>query len=343
MPIRSALLAVFLFGSSLGLAQTTIIPQIADGGGWQTTLVLTNTGTTSATLAMSFFQSTSNGQTESWTPSFLETSSPQSVTLAAASTTFLHTPGTASLLTEGWAQLEASSSVVAYAIFTQTVPGRTNQDGTAPAAAGSGHILAPFDNTSGFVTTMAIANPGASSETVSVSAQPNGATPASLASINLPAGGYMAFTLPQQFPTLGSTNGLLEFYSSSGTFSIIAIRFNPTGGFTASPVYLESGGPVISSQNFNGTYTGTYSGAGVTGDVDATVNNGIMSVTNPGSGSGTISASGQITFGIELNEGATCSFTGTFTLSGSSASASGTFSCTNPSFSGTWSLTRLSS
>src|ERR1700722_8460158 len=130
------LLMAFPLALSVGHAQTQIIPQIADGGAWQTTLVLTNTGTSAANVGLTFFQSGANNTTQSWALTFQETSSPQSLSLPAASTTFLHTLGTAPNLTEGWAQLQANSSVVAYAIFTQVVTGRQNQDGTAPAAAG---------------------------------------------------------------------------------------------------------------------------------------------------------------------------------------------------------------
>jgi hypothetical protein len=39
----------------------------------------------------------------------------------------------------------------------------------------------------------------------------------------------------------------LELYSASGSFAALALRFNPTGGFTAAPVYAESGPPIIGS------------------------------------------------------------------------------------------------
>jgi hypothetical protein len=62
----------------------------------------------------------------------------------------------------------ALGAVVAYAIFTQRISGRTDQDGTAPAAAAASRILVPFNNSPGAVTTMAIANPTLSSVTVNV-------------------------------------------------------------------------------------------------------------------------------------------------------------------------------
>jgi len=337
----SVLSPAFLFALSIGSAQTLIIPQIADGGGWQTTLVLTNTSTAAATANLTFFQSTSGGGTTNWVPPFLETSTPQSVSVPAASTVFLHTPGTATTLSEGWVQVQAGSAIVAYAIFTQTVPGRTNQDGTALAATSTSRVLMPFDNANGFVTSMAITNPTSTGESITVAVQPVNGSAAQLSPITLPANGYIAFTLPQQFPSTLSQNGLLEFYSSTGSISLIALRFNPSGGFTASPVYAETGAPILDAgaSAFNGTYTGTYTSSVQSGSVTVTVSNGTVTVGQPSVGSGTVTATGQVTFGTVVAEGVTCSFTGNFTVGGTGAEGTGTFSCTGD-ITGTWSVTR---
>lgn len=337
----SVLSPAFLFALSIGSAQTLIIPQIADGGGWQTTLVLTNTSTAAATANLTFFQSISGGGTTNWVPPFLETSTPQSVSVPAASTVFLHTPGTATTLSEGWVQVQAGSAIVAYAIFTQTVPGRTNQDGTALAATSTSRVLMPFDNTIGFVTSLAITNPTSTGESITVAVQPVNGSAAQLSPITLPANGYLAFTLPQQFPSTLSQSGLLEFYTSTGSLSLIALRFNPSGGFTASPVYAETGAPILDAgaSAFNGTYTGTYISSVQSGAVTVTVSNGTVTVGQPAAGSGTVTATGQVTFGTVVAEGVTCSFTGNFAVSGNGATGTGTFSCTG-NIAGTWSVTR---
>jgi hypothetical protein len=128
------------------VAQALIVPQVADGGGWQTTVVLTNMNTSAVSVSMSFYVETGGGNTSPWNLAFLETSNTSSISLPGASTLYLHTPGTAGTTSVGWGELTAPSGVVAYAIFTQTVPGRQNQDGTAPAVAGASGVLVPFDN-----------------------------------------------------------------------------------------------------------------------------------------------------------------------------------------------------
>ena len=240
-----SLAAFFLFALSPGQAQTSIIPQIADGGDWQTTLVLANTGASPASASLSFFQETSGGATESWNLSFLEAGSTQNLTLPAAGTLFLHTLGTASTTNVGWAQLQASSAVVAYAIFTLRVAGRQDQDGTAPAETAASRILVPFDNTAGFVSSIAIVNPTAASESIAVGIQTAAGAVSHPASLTLPAQGHTSFELFQQFSATTGQSGLLELYSATGSLSAIALRFNPTFAFTTAPVFPETGSPII--------------------------------------------------------------------------------------------------
>jgi hypothetical protein len=154
--VRYLAIAALLFTAALGHAQTLIIPQIADGGAWQTTLVLTNTTSTATSVSLSFYQETNGEATQPWNLAFVEGGSTQSVSVPGGGTVFLHTLGKNSGTSVGWAQIQSTSTgVVAYAIFTQRIPARTDQDGTAPAAASASRILVPFDNSSGSATTIA--------------------------------------------------------------------------------------------------------------------------------------------------------------------------------------------
>jgi hypothetical protein len=266
--LKPATLALFLLCLSTGEAQSLIIPQIADGGGWQTTIVLTNSSASATTASLTFFQETGGGSTQNWNLGFLETSTPQSLNLPAAGTLFLHTPGAAGSTTVGWAQLQANSSVNAYAIFTQSVPGRPNQDGTANAASASSRLLIPYDNTNGNVTAIALVNPAGSSQSITAGIQPTSGGSSQPAPIVLPTQGHTSFTMPQQFPSTTGQSGLLELNSTNGSFSGLALRFNPTGGFTTAPVYPESGAPIIgaSGSSTSGTLP-QYSFITITGTI----------------------------------------------------------------------------
>ena len=230
-------------------AQTLIIPQVADGGGWQTTLVLTNTSANSAAVTLSFFEDTTSGNTTAWNPVFKEVSSTQNLTIAGASTLFLHTLGTAATTAQGWAQMQGSATVVASAIFTKRVSGLPDQEGTATAAAASLGVLVPFDNTGGLSTAVGLANPTSASETVSIGIRTVSGTISQLPAVTIPAQGHMAYMMPTEFPATAGQSGLAEFYASTGSLSILTLRANSTGAFTATPVYGESGGPLLAGSS----------------------------------------------------------------------------------------------
>jgi hypothetical protein len=245
-PVLSLAVSFLVLGLVPAIADTQIIPQVADGAGWSTTIVLSNNTSTTQTVALSFNMDTTNGATTPWTLQFLENVSQSSINLAAGSTLFLHTFGTSTTLTQGWGQVDAATGVTAYAIFTQRVPGKPAQDGTAPAVSASSRILVPFDNTSGLVSAFAVANPNNTAETIQANVQTSdGTTSGTLAT--LPAKGQMTF-LPNVIPGTAGQSGLAEFYVASGSIAIIALRANGIA-FTAAPVYLQTGNPIIGAPN----------------------------------------------------------------------------------------------
>jgi hypothetical protein len=143
-------LVFLLFTVSPTQAQNRTIPQIADGGGWQTTLVLTNTGSSATAGSLTFYKESGGGATQSWNLTLLENVSIQSLSLPLGGTLFLRTQATNPTTSVGWALLQASPDVVVYSIFTFRTLGQPDQEGTAPAAAGARRILVPFDNTPAF-------------------------------------------------------------------------------------------------------------------------------------------------------------------------------------------------
>jgi len=243
---RCAFGLVLVSAITLCHAQTLIIPQVADGGGWRTTLVLINTSATTASANLNFYMELTGGATQAWNPPFVDASSTQNLSLPGGGTLFLHTAGTNSDTSSGWGQLQASAGVVAYAVFTWS-PGGTSQDGTAPAMASASRILVPFDNTAGLVTAIAVVNPTSASESVSAAVEfADGSTsPAALPAI--PAQGHIQFLFPSQFPQTAGKSGLMEFYVSSGSLASIALRANGAA-LTTSPVYAETGPPIITVQ-----------------------------------------------------------------------------------------------
>ena len=92
--------------------------------------------------------------------------------------------------------------------------------------------------------------------------------------------------------------------------------------------------------NYGGSFNGSFGGTPVNGPVAFNVNNGRLTLSEPGDGTGTVSASGSTTFGgkANLGIGVDCSFSGAF----QGASVNGTWSCTGGggSGSGSWNAQR---
>lgn len=239
---RAAHLAAccLLAGLLPALGEVQVIPQVADGGGWSTTIVLSNKTTTAQNVTLNFYRGiNANGTTAPWTPPFVENVALPNITLAAGSSVFLHTPGTGAL-SQGWGELNAPAGVSGYAIFTSL-----GQDATAPAVTPASRILVPFDNTSDLVTALAVANPNASTAAIQVNIKTSDGATSTGALPQMPAKGHWAFVLPDLFQETRGKRGLAEFHVTSGSFSIIALRFNPTSAFTSAPVYSRTGAPII--------------------------------------------------------------------------------------------------
>ncbi len=244
-------MSFLILGLLPAFADTQIIPQVADGAGWSTTIVLANKTSSTQSVTLSFNMDTANSATTPWTPPFVESVSLSSISLPAGSTLFLHTPGTSGTLTQGWGQFDAAAGVTGYAIFTQRLPGQPAQDGTAAAVSASSRILIPFDNTSGLVSAFALANPTNAAETVQVNLRTSDGTLSGTLP-TLPAKGQTTFLLKDVFTGTAGKSGLAEFYVASGSISIIALRANGSA-FTAAPVYLQTGSPIIGAPNTSQT------------------------------------------------------------------------------------------
>ncbi len=237
------------FGNYFGVISpvTKIIPQFVDGGGWTTTLVLTNTTASLATAFLNFYQETpgGDGSTQPWRPTFVGESATlpnatPSFRLAGGATIFLQTPGTNPTRTQGWGQATVSDGVEISAIFGTAGGGQ----GTAPATIAGNHVLVPYNNTLGNVTSIAVANPANVPETVSVSFQSQSGA-ISRSSLIVPANGHKAFLLPMQFPGTAGRRGLAEFYAANGSVSLIGLQYNPANLFTTAQAYPLSRPSII--------------------------------------------------------------------------------------------------
>ena len=122
--------------SALAGAQT-VIPQIADGGGWRN---YPGSGEyfrqhyEHQHFVLSGTQPAKRRATSAWPLTFLEVASTQNISLAAGGTLIIHSAASAPAVTVGWAQVSGDPAIVVYAVFTQLAHGTVpDQDCTVLA------------------------------------------------------------------------------------------------------------------------------------------------------------------------------------------------------------------
>jgi len=266
------LVLVLLFAVSFVSAQELDVAQATDGGGWSFVLVITNTSTSDQVVSITFYQDnpSSPGETEPWTPPFVESVSPSALTVPAGSSVFLHSTGTAATLTQGWARI-TGSGVQAYIVYTHA-SGQSSQEATAPGLTASAGALVPFENTGTFGTGVAIVNPNPAAETALLIVKAGSSV--TQANLDIPANGHItafigntAAASDSRFSAAAGQSGLMEIYIASGKLAVIALRSDTstTGAFafTTAPTYGES------SQTISTAGAGGGGGGGGGGGVPA--------------------------------------------------------------------------
>jgi hypothetical protein len=195
------------------------IAHLASGGdGWQTTFVLVNTGTSSTSATLSFFNDQtglpltlplafpqSGGGTSTTVPSYTKQ-------LAAGATLVIVSSGAPALLT-GSAQLTTTGHVSGFVIFRHN-----GQEAVVPLESrnASGYIIA-FDNTNGTATGIAVNAVSAGQVNVPVIVRNDAGTVIANDTITLAANGHYAFTLgTDRYQAALTIHGTIEFDTPAG-------------------------------------------------------------------------------------------------------------------------------
>jgi hypothetical protein len=117
-------------------------------------------------------------------------------------------------------------------------------------------------------------------------------------------------------------------------------------GIVASAVFGRAPAKSKYDGSYHGKYDGSFAGDAATGSVAFSVANGVITVTDPGQGAGTVDSSGSATFSGSLGvANVTCKFVGAFGSSigvQQSVRSSGSWSCagSGQTGKGTWSADR---
>ena len=225
-----------------GIAFAGALAQIATAGGWETALTLVNTGSAPGEARLRFFDG--NGAA-----SLLPFQSPQKPaigtvlgsswyqTLNAHATFTLDATSSGSQPLEGFAELDAGSTVRAFAIYKYTPSG---QEAVVPLETreAPSYWLA-FDNTGKIGTGVAVTNLSEQTANITVAVLDYLGTQLASRPIRLAAHGHTSFMLKDQFAVVAGRRGVMRFDTPpGGKIAVLGLRANGAA-VTTIPVFAN--------------------------------------------------------------------------------------------------------
>jgi len=206
-----------------------VFPQVVNGGGWKTSFFLVNLENHPVTFQILFL--TDDGNDMFVPVGGLGVVRQVSVTLDTAGSTEFETTGFSDTfpdsLQQGWALLSQTTSdtIGGMAIFRQRVFGKADQEATVPIVSQfDSHFVLLFDNTAGFTTGLAVANPTTDSVSIPVTIRDQSGNVIDSQFIRLGSYSHTAFNLPDLwFSTLGR-RGAIEFQTSGFGVAALGLR-----------------------------------------------------------------------------------------------------------------------
>jgi hypothetical protein len=219
-------------------------PHVAFGGPWKTVFVIVNPHTTlPANGTLEFYASNGDPLTVSLAHrSGISTGTRFTFDLGPRQTLFLQTVSSLSDVRVGFANLTANRGrLIGNAIFRATIPDRPDLEAVVPLETNAMQsAVFSFDNTNGFVTSVAIANshPYGGDCNLVVTIYNETGDVLGVYRKTLKRHNHTAFETNTEWPVSANQRGsikiAIEGYST--TFSALALLFNPTGAVTSALV-----------------------------------------------------------------------------------------------------------
>lgn len=195
------------------------ISHIADGGGWRSSIILTNTGTTPATYNINFW--TDAGVP--YIPSLVSGTATGSIPVGGS--TLIQTADAPATVTEGWATVTSPQSVGGTAIFRYDP---WSQEAAVPLLTSGGvKLRIPYQTGNGLALGIALANPNATqpANVTEIIRDQNG-NQLSGRTFTLAPLNHSAFN--PTFPSGVTESGVVEYDSSLPIYAL-GIRSAPAG------------------------------------------------------------------------------------------------------------------
>jgi hypothetical protein len=215
----------------------TVIPQVVDGAGWRTSFVLHNLD--SKTLTFDVYFLNDNGADMDLPLVGYGPGTWMTITLKSGETTILDTPGTARTLQQGWAYINTangSDRVGGFAVFRSQAQGRPDQEAVVPVVSQfDARFVLMYDNTAGYATSIAVANPDAISTPIDVTIRDLSGAVIKRDTLSLGKFQHRAFSTATTWPDTAGRSGSIEFRVGGGSFGVgvLGLRFHPSGSFTS--------------------------------------------------------------------------------------------------------------
>jgi len=216
-----------------------------DGGGyWKTSFVFINADTTASSVLLLTYSPT--GSALAVPVAGGTTDSQHTFDIPASGAIQVDLDETASNgITTGWAGIILTGNVRAQGIFKQRIPGRPDFEAVVPMVSRglpaciipfptqpAAMLAMPFDNTSGYVTSVASANTATATRTLDLEFVDQNGMQVYLAHESMAAHNQLAFETTGRYPAVTGKKGWMRVLNSVTDFTALGFRFNPSGAFT---------------------------------------------------------------------------------------------------------------
>jgi hypothetical protein len=228
-----------------GLTPAGAMPQVATAGGWQTSIVLVNLGTTSAQARLNFFDDNGAAMLEPLcfpeaplAGTFL---APQlERTVAPGAALLIQTCGTGVNGISSWAQLQSNGSITSFARFNWTM-GAVAQEAVVPLESRNpSSFVLYYDQTGGFATGVALANAVGQSASVAVTVRDDTGAVIGSETLSLPAYGHTAYMATDHYPATAQGRGTIELKTpAGGQIATLAFRASTAGTLSTIPAMVK--------------------------------------------------------------------------------------------------------
>lgn len=230
-------------GDGRSLTRFGVLPHIASGGGWKTTLYLVNQDSQPQALRLTFrgddgqplnlpLKVTAGAESRTLTTANLD------AMLAPNSTVQVESDAGTAEGINAWVECLGSPMINGYGVFRYAPADGMQSEATVPLETSfKPSFLLPYENTNGFTTGIGLAD--LSEDTaVTITATLYDENGAQLAQrpLAVPNGGHVSFSLTDKFPEAASHRGFVLFQGSdAGLITGLGVRVNPLNSFTSAP------------------------------------------------------------------------------------------------------------